>query len=342
MGRLRAAALPALIAASGVFLVCGGYASPRIWPWLVPMAAGIGAVARWGLSERTPARHAVENGLLAGVVTLAITQVYPQLYPLMYLLGAGYVLALPLRLGVPLVAALIALDFPLVGHWPIWLSHASFTALFAALYHALLGARLAAARRAETTAVRRRVADAEERARELRLVATAESPTDPGGPALLGGVTEVEEVLRGALAVAEAALKPHSVAVFLLSPDGESARLRECVSQSDKLFRGPLASREGALGAVLSSAGPVKLDDARDSLTYYEGRAPVHAFCGVPLAERDGTLLGALVADRAEPFGPGDQRVLEALSAEVTRAIEAERLLGAVRREKEEKARFFR
>src|SRR3954464_13215091 len=180
MGRLRVAALPALIAASGVLLMCGGYASPRIWPWLVPMAAGIGAVARWGLSERTPGRHAMENGLLAAVVTLAVTQVYPQLYPLMYLLGAGYVLALPLRLGVPLVAALIALDVPLQPQWPVWLAHASFTALFAALYHALLGARLAAARRAETTAVRRRVADAEERARELRLGPSAGRPRRGG------------------------------------------------------------------------------------------------------------------------------------------------------------------
>jgi len=63
--------------------------------------------------------------------------------------------------------------------------------------------------------VQRRVADAEESARELRLVATAESQTDPGAAAMLGGeqkqilagVTEIEEALRGALAVAEAALK---------------------------------------------------------------------------------------------------------------------------------------
>src|SRR5207244_10263176 len=115
--------------------------------------------------------------------------------------------------------------------WPLLLSHASFTALFAALYHALLGARLAAARRAEKTAVRKRVADVEERARELRLVATA---SDSDGRQLLAGVAEVEEMLRGALAVAEAALRPHAVAVFLLAPDGERARLRECASRHRK------------------------------------------------------------------------------------------------------------
>src|SRR5205823_4232022 len=156
------------------------------------------------------------------------------------------------------------------------------------------------------------------------------------------GVGEVEEVLRGALAIADAALRPHTIAVFLLSPDGESVRLRECASKSDRLFRGPLSSREGALGAVLSTQSGVRLEEGAAQLTYYEDRAPVPCFCGVPLQERGGRLIGALAADRATPFTPEEQRVLEALANEVTRAVEAERLLGAVRKEKEEKARFFR
>jgi diguanylate cyclase (GGDEF)-like protein len=225
---------------------------------------------------------------------------------------------------------------------PQLLAHASFTALFAALYHALLGARLAAAGRAERVAVRRRVADAEVRARELRLIAVSSDPPDAAERHLLAGVAEVEEVLRSALAIADAALRPHTIAVFLLSPDGESARLRECASQSERLFRGPLSSREGALGAVLSTPSAVRLEDGAAQLTYYEERAPVPCFCGVPLQERGGRLIGALVADRVTPFTPEEQRVLEALANEVTRAVEAERLLGAVRKEKEEKARFFR
>ena len=102
-----------------------------------------------------------------------------------------------------------------------------------------------------------------------------------------------------------------------------------------------MASREGALGAVLSAALPVRLANAREQINYYEGRAPHGAFLGAPLLERGGALLGALVADRAAAFSEGDQRVLEALAKELVRAIEAERLLGTVRREKEEKARFF-
>lgn len=329
---LETAALPAALAALCVLLPAGAFARPRPLPWALLGLAALGAAARWGFAQARKPQHAVEAGLLCAVAVLAVAQLAPPLQPLMYLLAAAYVLALPLKLALPLTGALLLLDAAVTPQWPVLLAHASFAVLFAALYHALLAARLAAARRNETRAVQRRIADAEERARELRLVATSDASEERH---LLAGVAEVEEALRGALAVAEAALKPHSVAVFLLAPDGESVRLRECVSRSDKLFRGPLPSREGALGAVLSAQRPVRVEKAAQQLTYYEGAAQVAAFCGVPLRQ------GALVADRAQPFTSDEERVLAALAAEVDRAIDAERLLGAVRREKEEKARFF-
>src|SRR5438477_9357083 len=340
-GRARSwAALAALPTAAGavcVLLLCGAFSSAHPAPWALLAAAVLGALARWGLSTRRRPWYPLEEGFVCALAVLALTQLAPPLQPLMYLLAAAYVLALPLRSAIPLLAALVALDAGLTVPWPQIAAHASFAVLFAALYHALLGARLAAARRAEGLAVRKRVADAEARARELRLVAVSSDGPDAAERHLLAGVAEVEEMLRGALAVAEAALRPHAVAVFLLAPDGESARLRECASQSDKLFRGPLAAKEGALGAVLSTGRAVRLDHAPDSLSYYEGRAPVGAFLGVPLGS-----LGALVVDRAQAFTEAEERVLEALAAEVTRSIEAERLLGAVRLEKEGKARFFR
>jgi len=336
------AALPAALAGLCALLLRGVFATPHPVPWALLIATAIGVVARWGLARQRKTWHALEDGLLCAVSVLALAQIAPPLQPLMYLLAAGYVLALPLKLALPLLGALLALDAALTPELPQLLAHASFTALFAALYHTLLGARLAAARRAERVAVRRRVADAEVRARELRLIAVSSDPPDAAERHLLAGVAEVEEVLRGALAIADAALRPHTIAVFLLSPDGESVRLRECASRSDRLYRGPLPSREGALGAVLSTQTAVRLEDGGAQLTYYDARAPVPCFCGVPLLEEGGGLMGALAADRATPFSEEEQRVLEALAGEVTRAVAAERLLGAVRREKEEKARFFR
>src|SRR5205823_7080905 len=130
----------------------------------------------WGFQHRR-LYQAAECGLLCGIGALALAQITGGLaYPLVYLVGAGYVLALPLALALPLIGALLGLDAALVWPaWPVLLAHASFTALFAALYHALLGARLLAAQRAEGAAVQRRLADAELRAKELRLVTTAES-----------------------------------------------------------------------------------------------------------------------------------------------------------------------
>ena len=381
LSRAGRAALPAAIAALCVLLVCGAFLpqGPLRWQhglaWALLVSAGLAAAGRhlrFSRRRRTnkalPLHYAAEAGLVCGLHALALTQLTgglgSPLYPLVYLLAAGYVLALPALLALPLVGALLGLDFALflVAHalpaqLPLFAAHLGFTVLFAALYHALLHARLFASRRAEREAVGRRVADAEERARELRLVTTAEVRTDPAGGAghdgldpesrhLLAGVAEVEEVLRGALAVAEAALRPHTVAVFLLAPDGESLRLRECVSTSERLFRGPLPSREGALGAVVASGKPLRLADEGPALSYYEGTPEVSSFCGVPLRERGpgldgGPMLGALIADRALPFTPDEESVLRALAAEVVRSIEAERLLSAVRREKEEKARFF-
>lgn len=330
---LKIAALPLMLAALIVLLISGAFVEPHPLPWTLLGVAGLYAIARWGIGRSASAAHSVEVALLCAVSVLALSQLAPPLQPLMYLLSAALVLALPLVLAIPVLAAFVALDAAVTPEWPVLLAHASFTALFAALYHSLLGARLRAARRKEQSAVRLRIAEAEERARELRLVTT--SSDAPEERHLLAGVAEVEEALRGALAVAEAALRPHSVAVFLLAPGGETVHLRECISRSDQLYRGPLHAREGAVGAVLAAQRPVRLEAAPQSLSYYQGPAPVGAFCGAPLEE------GVLVADRDRPFTSDEEQVLVALAAQVTRAIGAERLLTAVRREKEEKARFF-
>jgi len=352
--------MPAAILALAVLLVRGAFAQStdlgpaRVASWTFLVAAGVWAalrqVTRKLSGARAPPRWTVEACALSAVGALALAQLggglSSPLYPLVYLLGAGYALALPLRFALPALGWLLGLDAGLFlaqgalpVRWPLFATHAAFTAVFAALYHGVLAARLRAARTAEEEAVRRRVADAERSAREFRLVATAQADPDRQ---LLAAVSEIEESVRGALSVAAAALQPHTVAVFLLSPDGATVRLRDSISRSDHLFRGPLPTREGALGAVLAAARPVLLQGDGPALSHYDGPAPVHCFCGVPLRDRQERVLGALVADREAAFGPADEQVLTSLAGEVVRAMEGERLLAAVRSEKEEKARFFR
>jgi two-component system cell cycle response regulator len=352
-------AIPAAIATLSFLLVSGAFAqNPRgdaahIACWALLVAAGVSVAVRQAIRKfrghRAPAWWTAEACALAAIGALALTQLFggltSALYPLVYLLGASYALALPLRFALPAIGWAIGLDAgiflaqrALPEQWPLLATHAAFTGVFAALYHAVLATRLRASRRAEQEAVRRRVADAERSAREFRLIATAPADSERQ---MLASVSEVEESVRGALTIAAAALQPHTVAVYLLSPDGATVRLRDCVSASDRLFRGPLAPREGALGAVLASAKPVLLQGDGPALSHYEGSAPAFCFCGVPLRDRQERVLGALVADRDGPFAAADEQVLTALAAEVVRAMEGERLLGAVRREKEEKARFF-
>src|SRR5438067_754570 len=97
---------------------------------------------------------------------------------------------------------------------------------------------------------------------------------------ILASVSEIEQSVRGALSVAAAALQPHTAAVYLLSVDGATVRLRDCVSHSERLFRGPLPAREGALGAVLAAGRAVLLRGDGPALSHYEGPAPAHSFCG--------------------------------------------------------------
>jgi len=354
------AAMPAAILGLAVLLMRGAFAQfawpgpAQVAPWALLVAAGVWAALRQARRKlsgaRAPARWTVESCALSAVGALALAQLggglSSPLYPLVYLLAAGYALALPLRFALPALGWLLGLDAGLFfaegalpARWPLLAMHAAFTAVFATLYHGVLAARLRAARTAEEEAVRRRVADAERSAREFRLIATAEA--DPERQ-LLAAVSEIEESVRGALSVAAAALQPYTVAIFLLSPDGATVRLRDSISRGDRLFRGPLPTREGALGAVLASGGPVRLQGDGPALSHYEAPAPAHSFCGVPLRDRQEHVLGALIADRDAPFGPADEQVLTSLAGEVVRAMEGERLLAAVRGEKEEKARFFR
>src|SRR5207237_5230041 len=75
--------------------------------------------------------------------------------------------------------------------------------------------------------------------------------------------------------------------------------------------------------------------------TYYEGAAPVGSFVGVPLGDAAAPL-GVLAVDRQAPFADQEERIAAQLGAQISRSIEAERVLCAVRSEKDEKARFFR
>ncbi len=236
-------------------------------------------------------------------------------------------------------------------------AHGCFIAAFATLYHLTLSGAVAFLRRQARSVTDSRMEDLRQRAREYRLIVSSEdSSLDVQGGAggrekwIAAAVEEVEGALRSGLGVVECALKTHTVALYLLSPDEKSLRLRECISDSEQVSRKPIAAGEGLPGVVLRRRGPVRLCGDFRGAIYYSGKTAPKAFVGVPLIARrpgvsdEGHLRGVLVADRLEPtpFDEADERLLSTVAAELLRSMEVERVMGYIREEKDEKVRFYR
>jgi diguanylate cyclase (GGDEF)-like protein len=276
------------------------------------------------------------------------------LFPIVYLLMAFLVSFLPSLAGLGLLAIALAFDGAIafgqrLSSPSIFAAHAIFLVLFAALYHVVLSARLAAARKAEREAVKNRVKEAEERARTFRLVSSgseAEPGRDDQEKWLLASVKEIEGAVGAGLEIAQTALRTHTCAAFLLTPDDRFLRLYDCRSSSERVQREKFPAGEGILGGVFKRSVPVRMNASSGlrGVNYYQSSgSSIRALLAVPIVEVSGIVRGVLVADRIEnePFTDSDELLLTIISAEVLRAIEIERVMGYIRRARDEKARFF-
>jgi diguanylate cyclase (GGDEF)-like protein len=276
------------------------------------------------------------------------------LQPLVYLLMAFVVAFLERPAGIAIAVVAVGLE---LGVWagrgasepelPGALVHAGFVVVFGVLYHAVLGFQIAASRRAEREAIERRLSDIDRRAREFRLLQPGggDVPTAELHQRLTeSAVVEIEAAVRGALEIAEVALRTHTCAVFLLSDDDRALTLRECRSRSDAVTHEPIPAGEGALGGAVRRGAPVRLAGDVKAVTYYADGTRPRALLAVPLVERRGNhVRGVIVADRLEPaaFGVEDERLLVTLASEILRAIAAERLLADMKHSRDEKERFY-
>jgi diguanylate cyclase (GGDEF)-like protein len=368
--RAAVGSLPALAAiAAGAFVATRGF-EPRSAGWpqvaaLLALLVAAGAtVARRALraaaGERATTREQLELGALLVVAAYAVAQATgggePEspFQPFVYLVMAFLVAFLGRGVGFALVLGAVALELLVwfargAAPWalPAVLVHAGFVTLFAVLYHAVLAARMASARRAERSAVARRLRDLAERARELRLLPPGDAEPDRAERERRwseSAVVEVEAAVRGALEIAEVALRTHTVAVFVLSPDDRELRLRECRSASEAVARDPIPAGEGALGGAVRRRSPVRLHGELKATSYYRDGTRPGALLAVPLVERrGGHVRGVVVADRLEPtpFGDDDERLLVTLAAEILRAVAAEQLMIDMKRARDEKERFY-
>lgn len=316
---------------------------------------------RAAAGERATWREQLEIGSLMLVAAYAMAQTAgggqaeSPFQAIVYLVMAFLVAFLARRVGFALVLLAVAIEVLLwlaggAIPWeiPAVVVHASFVTVFAVLYHAALASRIASARRLERAAVQRRLRDISERARELRLLAPGAGPeAEPGERQrrwTQAAVVEIEAAMRGALEIAEVALRSHTVAVFLLSPDDRELRLRECRSASEAVTREPLPAGEGPIGGAVRSRAPIRLHGDVKAPSYYANGTTPGALLVVPLVDRrGGHVRGVVVADRLEPvpFGEEDERLLATMSAEILRAVAAERLMIDMKRERDEKERFY-
>jgi diguanylate cyclase (GGDEF)-like protein len=365
-----APAAVAVLAAADV--ARGGFARPGIHPEEIAVLLLLGVAA--AVSTRRAMRRSIEGrvartsdqleiGALFVVGAAAVAQVAAggdgegPLFPIVYLTAAVAVSFLSLPVGLALVGLASGLQLSTfwaggapAGELPSVIARVGFIFLFAVLYHAVLWARLAALRRNEREAVDRRLRELDERARELRLLAPGGRDRGASGEeerALLRGraaAVQVEAAMAGAMEVAEAALRSHTCALFLLSSDDATLLLRECRSRSDAVARHPIPAAEGVLGSVLARRSPVRLHGDVRQATYYEDGTRPRALVAAPLVDRrGGHVRGVLVADRLEdqPFDDADLHLVARVASELIRAVESERILLGLQAERDEKELFY-
>jgi diguanylate cyclase (GGDEF)-like protein len=346
------------------FLSRGGFRGLSSLGWweaavVVFLLAGIGIAAeRRGrrAAAGSPALLRDELELGGGLIAAASCVVAvggAPVFPIIYLLMAFLVSFMSRVAGLTLLGVTLVFDAVMnLGPSPsTFAAHAAFLVLFAAMYHVVLAARLVAAKRAETGAVARRIKEVEERARTFRLVSSGTQDSLPGVKDhekwLVASVKEIEGAVGSALEIAEMSLRSHTVSAFLLTSDDRSLKLHDCRSASDRVQRERFAAGEGILGGVLKRSVPVRMNSAAGlrGVTYYESGAPtVRSIVAVPILEGGGLVRGVLVADRLaeEAFTESDEKLLSAIASEVLRSIEVERVMGYIRKARDEKDRFYR
>jgi two-component system, cell cycle response regulator len=347
------------VLASGAFSA-GAQPSWAAAGTLVLVLAGVVS----GTARRTPSRagrdRTVGDDLALGAPLVAASVLVAALageglFPLVYLVMAGLVGFLRFGAASLLVLLAVGLDALQASRSETprtaeLAAHALFLVLFAATYRLVLNARLALARRAEVDAVRNRLREVEEDARTFRLVDSGSAERTDGAAAqekwLLASVQEVEGAVGAVLDVAELAIHGHTCAAFLLDADDRMLRLHDCRTLSEEVQRAPLPAGEGILGGVVRRGVSVRMTAATGlrGVGWYATHVGVKSVLAVPLQERSGQLRGVLLVDRLEPepFTDADEQLLAILAREVLRALEVERVLGEVRRGRDEKTRFFR
>ncbi len=230
------------------------------------------------------------------------------------------------------------------GDWALFWSHLSFIALFALLFELYLRGDATQQRRKIRHELQSHLDKIAKDAREFRLTPESafesreSSPSESPNRREAGSIQAIQDSLYKLLSVAEHALNSHSVALLWLDLDGSSFRVKELRSRSDAIMEKPVAAGEGVLGAIIKGREPLVLTKLRPGypgLVYYSRDEPVTDFIGVPVLDGE-HLRGVFLADRdsGEAFEEVHVKMAETFAEEIVRAVQVERILGEINREK--------
>ncbi len=351
--------------AAFVHLARGGFRGLATLEWteaflVAFLLVGLGLTAyrrmsRGALGAPVTFRDDLElGGALVAAAFIVVAIGGAELFPIVYLLMAFLVAFLPRNSGLALLGVAAVFDALVTlgsgsRNLTAFATHTVFLVLFAVLYHLVLAARIAAARRAEQAAVKNRIKEVEDRARTFRLVSSGTQDASAGAEDHekweMASVNQIEDTLVEALQIAETALRTHTCAVFMLTPDDRALEMHEASSASEQLQREPFLAGEGVLGGVIKRKTPVRMHSAAGlkGISYYEsGAHPIAAVLAVPIVEGGGAVRGVLVADRLqpEPFTEQDERLLVAIAGSVVRSMEVERVMNDIRKRRDENQVF--
>jgi GGDEF domain-containing protein len=342
------------------------------WSWLLPVTtlvlAALLTSRLWKLAGRFRPERIDQPGEVLEVFNLELLLVCATylllevtgstgsaLYPILFLLLAaigGFDSSLLSR--VALVAVAICLELILWWRAEVivvqsLIIHLASIAGFPFVVGMLEWAWTASERRKRQAEMDKLIQDTERQAEEYRLSGMtsveAEIPSERRREDLKrSSVRQVGISVGNILEVLEAALRPHSVAVYWLSTDESTVTLKDARPSKEPLAE-KLNAGEGIIGGILKQKGPILLNNLRKSyegLTYYRQRPPLRKFVGVPLVEGEQEhLRGVLLADRKVDvaFAEEDKELLQIAAKEILRIVEAERrlnLMDVIRNEAQE------
>jgi len=317
--------------------------------------------ALWRQDSQTTLPVSLASLALVYTLSDALSLVSPAFsYPLIYgLLAALSVVVEAKTIGIVLLGALFTEG---ASFWSGSIDglnasiHLGLMVFFVFVFGFLLRGRALFLKRQQKNQIASTLKQVEQDARDFRLAESlrpgsqlpatqSDAPMNSQHRRWFGSVRAIRDALHDVLDLARLSVEADSVLYFAYDQEHRELKLKATVpeNQSPSTLERPISATEGALGAVIKTGAPIRmLPKEAGRYLGHPAQRTARAFLGVPMLE-DGVIRGVLVANRFEArnFIEDDEKRFDAISREVLRAVESERIFANMDRMRHEQERFF-